>query len=295
MTPKRPPGYFPDTIQKNILRERDRRLIEKLAADKGRALTYCGMCGEEALDVLKWRDHLNRVEVIERPLPDPASRLQFKTSILSKLTPHFNGHIRLHIVDAWQYLSSEEFAIDYPVDLINLDFCGGMSYESEMEYPKQRLAFTNLFNMAARSRSSFLLLITLMPRDKGKDSYKQYLSSIYASLVESTSRQSRQALLAQADASRKFHESSNLTLFKACIPILLDDIAHAHNFNVKIIYIRLYTTMIHLAFQCSFVQGVLGLPPRHPSSLIHILNQPMRKLLETGVEEARHPPQLMLI
>ena len=295
MTSKKSPGYFPDTLQKDIPRERDRRLIEKLATDKGCALTYCGMCGEEAHDVLKWRDHLNRVEVIERPLPDAIARLKFKTSILSKLTPHFNGHVRLHIVDAWEYLASGDFAVDYPIDLVNLDFCGGMSYESEMEYPKQRLAFTNLFNVAAKNRSSFLLLITLMPRDKGKDSYKKYLSSIYDSLVDAAPRPSRQALSAQADASRRFHESGNLSLFKACIPVLLDDIAHAHNFNVKTVYVRLYTTMIHFAFRCFFVHGVLGLAPRHTSSLINTLNQPIRKLLETGVEETRHPPQLMLI
>jgi hypothetical protein len=295
MTAKKPVGYFPETLQKDTLRERDRRLIEMLATAKGRALTYCGMCGEEALDVLKWRVHLNRVEVIERPLSDSVTRLNFKTSILSKLTPYFNGHVRLHIIDAWEYLASKEFADEYPIDVINLDFCGGMCYESKMDYPKQRLAFTNLFNTAAKTKSSFLLLLTLMPRDRGKDTYKKYLSSIYTFLVESAPRISRSAFTAQAEASRRFHESNNLSLFKACIPILLDDIGRAHNFDVKITYIRLYTTMIHLAIRCSFVQGVLGLPPRDPSSLIHTLNQPLRKLLQTGVEEARHPPQLMLI
>ncbi len=245
--------------------------------------------------MLKWQSHLNQVEVIERPLPDISARLKFKTTILSKLTPHFNGHVRIHIHDVWDFLASKDFGTDYPIDLVNLDFCGGMCYESEMEYPKQRLAFTNLFSVAAKKRSSFLLLITLMPRDKGKDTYKKYLSSIYASLVESVQNPAKAVFSAQAEASRKFHESSNLNLFKACIPILLDDIGHAHNFDVKPVYTRLYTMMIHFAIMCSFVQGVLGLPPRHATSLIQTLNQPMRKLHPNGIEDARHPPQLMLI
>src|SRR5262249_18152233 len=149
--------------------------------------------------------------------------------------------------------ASKDFAADHPIDLVNLDFCGGMCYESEMEYPKQRLAFTNLFNVAAKKRSSFLFLITLMPRAKGKNSYKKYLSSIYTSLIETAQRTSKKPVFsAQAEASRKFHEGSNLSLFKACIPILLDDIGHAHNFDLKPVYTRLYTTMIHFAIQCSF-------------------------------------------
>lgn len=288
-------GYFPETLEKDVLRERDARLIARLAAEKRRSLTYCGMCGVEARDVLKWKNCLGRIEVIERKLPDDGERLLFKTGILSKLTPHFNGNVRVHFADAWDFLNSPSFGSDFPIDVVNLDFCGGLCYEVDMEYPKQRTAFSNLFSAAARLRSDFLLLMTLMPRDRGSDSYKRYLDSVFSSLRNAVATSARSEFEAQIAASKKFHESGNLPLFKACLPILLEDIARGYNFSIRPAYVRFYTTMIHFAFECSFVPGVLGLPPIDPNTLIRNLNQPIRKLLPNGTEECQRAPQLTLV
>src|SRR5579884_99529 len=147
------PGYFPETLEKDVLRERDLRLIAQLSAEKARGLTYCGMSGSEARDVLKWKPHLNRVEIIERELLQDRDRLLFKTTILSRLTPHFNGQVRIHFADAWDFLAAQEFASDFPIDLVNLDFCGGLCYGVDMEYPKQPTALANLFSKASQART----------------------------------------------------------------------------------------------------------------------------------------------
>lgn len=285
-------GFFPETLQKDVLRERDLTLVQKLATKKKRLLCYCGLCGVEAVDVVKWQEVLDRVLVVERPISDESNRTHFKTSIVLKLAPLFNGNIQIVFQDIWNFFASSEFVQSkvFP-DVINLDFCGGMVNEVTMEYPKQRAAFQHIFEVGSKQGEDFLLLMTLMPRDRGKTTYKKYLQDTIESIGRYTPTSDRERLLKQVENSRKFHERSNFGLFKACLPLLLEEIGRSHNFSVRPVYIRLYTKMIHFAFECAFVSGVLGLPS-DPTRAIRLLNQPMRRLLSDGREEQDWPPQI---
>jgi hypothetical protein len=288
-----PVGYFPETIQKDVLRARDMELIRKLAASKGRSLFYCGLTGSEAADVLKWREWLSRVLAVQVHIPDEVKRVRFEADLMLKLAPHFNGNIKIVYDDVWEYLASEKFAkLSAVPDVVNLDFCGGFLYEVDMNYPKQRAAFQKLFESASKAGEDFILLLTLMPRDKGKETYKKYLEGLISSLANNTPRGNKAKLHASLDANLRFHRRANLRLFKACLPILISDIGRSHNFIVRASYIRLYTKLIHMAFECTFVRNVLGLAA-DPRAVIALLNQPMRKLLETGGEEQEWPPQII--
>src|SRR5438067_1944811 len=59
----------------------------------------------------------------------------------------------------------------------------------------------------------------------------------------------------QLEENREVHERSNLILFKACVPLLLEEIGRAHSCIVRTLCIRLYTKMIRFAFECSLVSG----------------------------------------
>lgn len=285
-------GSFPETLQKDVLRERDLTLVQRLATKKNRRLRYCGLCGVEAVDVVKWQDALDRVLVVERPISDEGIRINFKASIVLKLAPLFNGNIQIIFQDVWDFFASPKFVQSkmFP-DIINLDFCGGMVNEVAMEYPKQRVAFQRVFEVGSKQGEDFLLLLTLMPRDRGKSTYKKYLQDTIESIGKQTPTSDRERFLKQVESSRKFHERNNFGLFKACLPLLLEEIGRSHNFSVKPVYIRLYTKMIHFAFECAFVSGVLGLPS-DPTRAIRLLNQPMRRLLPDGREEQDWPPQI---
>lgn len=287
-------GFFPETREKNVLRLRDRVLVEKLSAEKKRRLLYCGLSGVNAVDVLLWKEYLERAIIVQRPFDEEDEEDDFKTNLILRLNAHFNGGIKIVISDIWDYLSSPAFPILGIVpDVFNLDFCGGLIYETRLEYPKQRSAFQNIFSCARNASHDFLLLLTLMPRDKGKEAYKSYLKDHMDAIVQSARLADQDTLVKKFDASFKFHGRNNLALFKACIPILLTEIGRSYNYSVKLEYCRLYTKMIHLAFSCSFVKSVLGMAP-DSSDTIRYINQPLRKLLADGTEEQSYPPQVTL-
>ena len=282
-------GAFPETFEKEILRTRDQFLIGELAEEKGRRLTYCGLAGINAYDVLKWQEYLDDVIVVERPISDEMPKLNFETKVIRRLTPIFNGKVKVVFCDIWDYLASRSFAACPRMpDVLNLDFCGGLIAQIDMNYPKQIDAFRGMFELAKNTGSHFLLLITLLPRDMGKDTYKSYLAEYIKSLKDIVNGN----ITPQLDANQRFHERNNFTLFKACLPILLSDIGRSYNFRVRVRYIRRYTKMIHFAFRCDFVKGAFSIP-YNPLESIKILNDPMRKILSDGKETPpEFPPRI---
>ncbi len=148
-----------------------------------------------------------------------------------------------------------------------------------------------MFSKASTEAADFILIFSLMPRDRGKHTYRQFLRDQVQTFTASLSSSERRQAAAQVEANLRFHERSNLTLFKACLPLLVADVGRSFNFQVSISYIRLYTKMIHLAFACNFVAGVLALAP-DPQLLLRILNSPVRRLLADGREQQRVPPQV---
>lgn len=282
---------FPDTVQKDILRQRDLFLIEKLSELKSRKLSYLGLSGIGAYDVIKWRKHLNFATVIERLSSDKETNSNFKTNLLFKLTQYLHQNVDIIFDDIWDYLASPEFTSHKVTpDIVNLDFCGGMINNTNMDYPKQMSAFNNLFQKEANTANDFIMLMTLLPRDKGKTTYKSFLNdrieSLKASYIDATSNKISSIL----DSSKKFHEKNNLYLFKVCIPLLLYNIGRGHNYSVQLKYCRLYTKMIHFSFLCTFTKGAMSLPP-DPRKDIILINKPIQKLLENGKLEEVYPPE----
>jgi hypothetical protein len=139
-------GIFPETLEKDVLRIRDKALIRSLVQEKGRELVYAGLAGVKARDILRWSEYLSRVIIIERPFKDSVEQLAFKTEVILSLSPTFNGNITIVFEDIWDYLASRQYVniLGTVPDVINLDFCGGIIYETQMEYPKHRQAFQEL-------------------------------------------------------------------------------------------------------------------------------------------------------
>lgn len=283
-------GAYPETSEKDILRTRDQFLIKELSEEKGRRLTYCGLAGINAYDVLKWQEYLNDVIIVERPINDEMTKLDFETKVIRRLTPIFNGRVKVVFYDIWDYLVSEDFAACPRMpDVVNLDFCGGFMSQANLDYPKQKEAFQGMFELAKKKGSHFLLLITLLPRDRGKETYKSYLAE---HINESLKVGFNADIATQLEANRRFHERNNFTLFKACLPILLSELGKTYHFRVSVRYIRLYTRMIHLAFRCNFVEKKLSIS-HNPLESIKILNDPIIKILSDG-QAARpdFPPRI---
>lgn len=279
------PREFPETQEKDALRIKDGHLLNELAAKKRRGLRYLGLAGEEATDVLRWKQSLAHVVVVERPIADDNARAEFEDAIQFRLTPVFNGNIHIVYEDVWKHLCSDSFAkSQLAPDVVNLDFCGGLLYATDLEYPKQREAFQGLFERLQKTSEDFLLFLTLMPRDKGKETYKKYLKDQCESLK----------LVKDVDpdalaANFEFHAQSNLLLFKACLPLLIHDIGRSYNYAVELRLLRRYTKMLHLAFSCVFQPQTLGLASS-PLFARKVLEAPLRRMLGNGREERETPP-----
>ena len=287
-------GHFPETDQKAALRHRGHSLIPALCREQGNDdVAYYGLSGIMVEDILLWQDVLSHAYIVERPIKDRVQRERFQSKVLFALQTPLSGNVRIVYDDVWHHMASDEFCSFDPFpQVVNLDFCGGFEY-SNLEYPKQKVALQNLFRCAREATSSFVLFLTLMPRDRGREKYKNFLSQQRALVEPAVVGSGRSDGVDLLDANVKFHEQSNLRLFKACLPLLIADIGRGEHYRVKQEYVRLYTKMVHLAFTCEFVTGAMALPVA-VSSIVETLNAPMRKLETDGTEKLTRPPQIPL-
>lgn len=286
---------FPETNSKDILRNCDLFLIEKLQKESGHKLCYLGLPGIDAKDVLTWKDTLDYVVAIERLDKDSEeARAAFKTSLLLKLTPVLYNNIKIVFDDVWSMLASGRL-IDFQrvPQVINLDFCGGMHYTA-MDYPKQMSAFHELFKRLRTEGVEALIFFTLNPRDIGHEKYIDYLQE-RINIVKPILGSKDKKISSEMDESIKFHQRNNLLLFKACLPIMLYEVGASSNYEISLVYALRYRTMVHLALKCKFHRGAYGYP-QDPIELINILNQSIHKIDDAGkIVEPATPPRIRVI
>ena len=284
-----PTDEFPETLEKDILRQRDADLLRNMAEAKHRRLRYTGLAGIRAREIKLWAEHLSGACVVQRSFKIPDDNSIFRREIELELLPLFPGQVSVEFEDIWTFLES---GLPSPLpDVVNLDFCGGFIYETTMDYPRQKAALQRLFQNQRERQNDFLLLFTLMPRDRGKEKYRDYLRNVCDALVQDY-KDLGPSIVSSTDASFRFHSSNGLRLFKVCLPLLVMDIGRVNNYLVRVEYIRLYTKMIHIAFSASFVRGTLGVPYT-ASSVIKVLNADLMKLQPDGTVMRQSPPRVI--
>lgn len=125
----------------------------------GRPLKYLGLPAWEMRDIIEWQNHLGRFTTIERE--ENQQHLMFLRANakdvehrLYSLYGEFDHILRVGY-DAYGKLP------EWPYDLVNLDYYGGLIY-SDLSRPE---AIRKLIRNQATYRASFLLIITQDVRD----------------------------------------------------------------------------------------------------------------------------------
>lgn len=258
-----PKNRFPDTREKRELRRRDLRKMKELADIVGGSLDYCGLPSVEFLDVVCWQEVIKSVTAFENN-PDSLADMQIQRDLLQfpflvVINPSEQDNLL-------EYLINEQYCFG----LYNLDFFGGLVYQTKDEGCKTTNALRQLFSHQARNRQSFVLISTFNVRDCGATEYHEFLGSVKEGL--SGRRQSAENIRA--------HDQNQTTRLKLCFPFFCWQQAHPLGLEQIICEATVYqssATMVHFFQAFRYVGGAL--PEFSPvSKVIEVANAPLYEM-----------------
>jgi hypothetical protein len=255
-----PRNRFPDSREKRELRRRDLRKMKELAKIVGGSLDYCGLPSVEFLDVVCWQELIKSVMAFEND-PDSLTDMQIRRDQLQFPFPvEINPDGHDNVV---RYLVNERYCFG----LYNLDFFGGLVYQTKDKESKTANALRQVFSQQARNRQSFVLICTFNVRDTGAAEYHQFLDSVRQGL--SGRHMSGECIRA--------HDHNQSTRLKLCFPFFCWQQAHSHSFEQLVCEATAYqssATMLHFFQAFRYVGGAL--PQFAPvSKVIDVANAPL--------------------
>lgn len=159
------PGKIDSTFETNpnkdfIRSSYDRELIKDWYASKRHLLKYLGLPAWQMLDILSWQEFLSRFTAIERE--ENEQHLMFLkanvTDIEHRLHSLYGEFDNILLTGRDRYGNTPE----WPYDLVNLDYFGGLIYPN-LSRPK---ALRKLVLNQATYETSFLLIVTQHLRDR---------------------------------------------------------------------------------------------------------------------------------
>jgi hypothetical protein len=258
-----PKNRFPDTREKRELRRRDLQKMKELADIVGGSLDYCGLPSVEFLDVVCWQEVINSVTAFENN-PDSLADMQIQRDLLQFPFPvEINPNERDNLLE---YLINEQYCFG----LYNLDFFGGLVYQTKDKECKTTNALRQIFSHQVKNKQSFVLICTFNVRDCGATEYHEFLGSVKEGL-------SGRHLSAE---NIKAHDQNQTTRLKLCFPFFCWQQAHPLGLEQIVCEATVYqssATMVHFFQAFRYVGGAL--PEFSPvSKVIEVANAPLYEI-----------------
>ena len=153
----------PFTINKQKVRELNLRLIKEYFETRKGQLRYFGLPGEGMRDILLWKDFFAYFCAVERGEPGEEFLLQhnlwlsaFKYGISDKL------HLLRGELDNILLQGHDDYnnPVEYPFDVITLDYCGGVIYKNSTGQSARANSISELVRNQALHNNDFLLFLT---------------------------------------------------------------------------------------------------------------------------------------
>lgn len=153
----------PFTVNKQKVRELDLLLIKEYFVKRKGQLRYFGLPGEGMRDILLWKDFFSYFCAVERGEPDEEFLLQhnlrlsaFKYGISDKL------HLLRGELDNILLRGYDDYnnVIDYPFDVVTLDYCGGILYKNSSKQSVRANSIGELVRNQALHNKDFLIFLT---------------------------------------------------------------------------------------------------------------------------------------
>jgi hypothetical protein len=237
--------------------------MKELAEIVGGSLDYCGLPSVEFLDVVCWQNVIKSVTAFENN-QDSLADMQIQRDLLQFPFPVvINPNDRDNLLD---YLINEHYCFG----LYNLDFFGGLVYQTKDRECKTTNALRQVFSQQARNKQPFVLICTFNRRDCGATEYRQFLYSVREGL-------SGRPMSAE---NIRAHEQNQVTMLKLCFPYYCWEQAHTLGLEQLVCEATVYessATMVHFFQAFRYVGGPL--PPFVPvSKVIEAANAPLYEM-----------------
>src|SRR2546421_6061968 len=153
----------PFTVNKQKVRELNLRLIKKHFEKRKGQLRYFGLPGEGMRDILLWQEFFSDFYAVERGKPGEEFLIQhnlhlsaFKYGISDKL--HLlRGELDDVLLQGYDDYSN---AVEYPFDVVTLDYCGGIIYKNSAGQSARANSIGELIRNQALHNMDFLLFLT---------------------------------------------------------------------------------------------------------------------------------------
>jgi hypothetical protein len=174
---------FVSTKNKDLIRSQyDKDKIKREGQRKNRQLIYFGLPGWRMLDVLEWKDYLEKVIAVER-------NEEYRHLLVT--TAFYNGlDARLQLltgdIDEILINGKDEFGtlpIEPTFDLVNLDYEGGIIHKDLKGGSKRIDAVKKLFERQSIGKQDFLLLSTFNTRNRDEKEFDNTLDVINSQLA----------------------------------------------------------------------------------------------------------------
>lgn len=273
------------TENKQVVRGLQGRMIEKYFKNKLGKLKYFGLPSDEMKDILDWTPFFSYFTAVERGI-FPNNWEKQHLLILSAFKNNILDRLDLLRGDIDEIISSgkDDYGtlLDYPFDIVNLDYSGGLLYRNEREEQYRLGAIRKLIQKQAQSKISYLLFIS-SNLDNCKDvEIQRTLTNIKTELLRYGAN-GEKVINAYLD-----HEKDEVRL-KIYIPYFINQIASGVNYNCEtrkiIFYVgNLNVRMMNFRFYLKY--GLHITAPRFPKErLSQIINSPMIEIKEGEYKE----------
>jgi len=270
------------TRNKQTVRDLQGETIREHLKDRLGNLRYFGLPSDEMKDLMNWKALFSAFVAVERGIvPNTWERQNllmfnaFMNDILSKVTL-LRGDIDRVILKG---RDEDGNVLDYPFDVITLDYSGGLLYRDKEERGKQyRLeAIKELIHNQASHKTNYLLFVS-SNLDNCKDAeIKNTLLNLKTELLR-YGMNAKEAIQAYLN-----HEKDEVRL-KLYVPYFVNQVAAGCNYNCEtkptIFYLgNQDTRMMNFRFWLTYDPRTTA--PRFPrESLVQMINSPMTEIRE---------------
>lgn len=270
------PKYAP-TVNKEIVREADTKLIEKEASQKKRKLSYLGMPSGDMKDILAWQNLICKstaVEIDEKKRHD---------LLLTAMKYDLQNNIKLLFGDIEEILLNGKDGfnnkLEFPYDLIFLDFFGTLIYEGH----RRTNAITTIFEKQKGQR--FLLLLTFSLKNLSgysKHCINRVLEELRKELsVFYISDESAKARIDHILDWYNADETADMFKQKLFVPYFIKTKSEACGFKLHV-----YPPIFYLGFNsCPMIHFQFKLLPADTSPIKAISNQTIFDIININIKE----------
>lgn len=268
------------TRNKQVVRDLQYETIQKYLKDKLGNLSYFGLPSDEMKDILDWKSVFSKFVTVERGIaPDNWERQHllmlnaFRNNILSKLVL-LRGDLDRIILDGKDENGS---TVDYPFDVITLDYSGGLLYRDKQQGQYRLAAIHELIHKQAQHKLGYLLFIS-SNLDNCKDAeIQKTLQNIRTELLRYGTNGD------EVIGAYLNHENDEVRL-KIYVPYFVSHVAAAVNYNCETQNTVFYLgnqdiRMMNFKFWLKHDPRTTA--PRSPQErLAQIINSPMIEIRE---------------